>query len=340
MSTEQRAARPGILGCGHALPPHVRCNDDPLYAHLDTTPNRRGVSEPDLFVGLRERRYLAPGESIEPLMVDACRQALARAGVEPEQVDRLYGYASVPDYTTPNPLYAVHRTLSLPVRTMVVPVNSEFSNFPLGLVLAGEAISSGRVGHALVVCGSNWTGHLDYTKGHAFTAGDAAGAAVVGPAGGLELIDHETRTYSEYYDAMRMGIRPVLLNGRNHLPVDATNRPIPTYEMDATDGVQIYLTAMRDDLPDLVNHLLARNGVAGPDTALITHQGSRAMLDHWAERIRPGQYLETLETLGNMVLATYPVNLSHHFDSIATRYVVIAAVGPGFHLAAVLLHRT
>ncbi|MFC5730982.1 MULTISPECIES: 3-oxoacyl-[acyl-carrier-protein] synthase III C-terminal domain-containing protein [Nocardioides] len=331
--------RAGVLGCGHALPPHTRGNDDPLYAQLDRTPNDQGVVEADLFVGMGERRYLGAGELIEPLMVAACSRALAHAGIEPSQVERLYGYASVPTFVTPNSLFTVHRDLGLSERAMVIPVNSEFSNFAVSLAMAGEAVDAGRIKHALVVCGSNWTRHVDYTKGHAITASDAAAAAVVAGDARLALVDHQTRTYSDQFHSMRMYTRSLSTGCRSVVPVGADNLPVPTYEIDATEGVAVYQSIMKEGLPDLVNYVLACNGVTGRDVALITHQGSRTLIDHWADRIGPRQYLETFETFGNMTLATYPVNLSHFFTDITSPYVMIAAVGPGFHLTATLLRQ-
>lgn len=38
-----------------------------------------------------------------------------------------------------------------------------------------------------------------------------------------------------------------------------------------------------------------------------------------------------------MTPATYPVNLARHFPALDTPYVVLAAVGAGFHITAVLL---
>lgn len=330
----------GVLGVGHALPASIRDNDDPIYSRLDRRPNKQGVVEADLFVGLHERRYLAEGETIEPLMVKAAQQALEHAGIRPDQVDRLYGYASVPLFTTPNSLFTVHRDLGLSEDVMVVPVNSEFSNFALSLILAGEAVDAGRAEFVLVVCGSNWTRHVDYTKGHAVTASDAAAAAVVGAGARMALVDYQSRTFSHQFDSMRMYTRPLVTDGRTFLPVGPDNLPLPTYEMDATEGVAVYLSIMKDGLPELVRTVLARNGITGGDIALITHQGSRGLLDHWAEQIRPREYLETLETFGNMTLATYPVNLSHHFEDIDSPYVVIASVGTGFHLTVTLLRRS
>ncbi|MFE5948277.1 hypothetical protein [Streptomyces sp. NPDC056480] len=330
-------AAAGILGCGYSLPSTLRHNNDPVFSRLSRDPaDNDGFDTVAFFTGARERRCLADGERIETHMADASRKALAQARIGPESVDRIYGYGSVPDHVTPNTLYRVHHMLGLSHETLVVPINSEFSNFLTALVLATEAVVSGNARHILIVCGSNWTQHLDYSKGHAFGAGDAAAAAVVGPSGSLQVVDHATRTHSDQYLSLTMTTRFVGASGTAHLPLDAQGLPIPTYSMEAA-GSEVYQSILLDGLPDLVNRLLDRNGVRSSEVSLITHQGSRRLLDHWADRISPGAYLESLRELGNMTLATYPVNLACHFTTITTPYVVLAAVGTGCHLTAVLL---
>ncbi|WP_129311549.1 3-oxoacyl-[acyl-carrier-protein] synthase III C-terminal domain-containing protein [Streptomyces sp. L2] len=330
-------ASPGILGCGHSLPSATCHNDDPVFRRMAQGPvDENAFDTLAFFTGADQRRRLSNGERIEAYMADAARLALAQAGIGPEAVDRLYGYASVPDHLTPNPLYELHHMLGLPRRTLVVPINSEFSNFLASLVLATESVAAGGARHVLIVCGSNWTQHVDYTKGHAFAVGDAAAAAVVGPEGLLRVVDHASETYSEQYLSMTMTVRPVNVDGHAHLPLSARGLPTPVYSME-TAGNEVYQTLLQNGLPEVVNRLLARNGVSGSQVSLITHQGSRRLLDHWANKIAPGAYLESLQELGNMTLATYPVNLARHFATITTPYVVLAAVGTGCHLTAVLL---
>lgn len=331
------AGRAGILGTGHAVPATTRDGSDPVYQHLDLGVGATGESEAALFTGAGERRALADGESLEPLMLEACRQALGSAGVAPEKIDRLYGYASVPEYFTPNPLYRIHQHLGLRPDALVVPINSDFSNFLQGVLHAHESIEAGSSENALVVTGSSWTRNLDYTRGHAQAASDGAGAAVVGVGGRLTVVDHASFTDGSAFESMTMGVRPRHAPGWSGIPLGHGGAPIPTYLMDPDLGMRVYGTIMWDGLPDLVDELLARHGLTGADTALITHQGSRQLLDHWSERIRPAQYFETLSTLGNLTNATYPVNLAVHLDQVSAPYLVIAAVGTGFHLTALLL---
>jgi 3-oxoacyl-[acyl-carrier-protein] synthase-3 len=329
----------GILGAGYSVPPHVRTNDDPIFAQLKRTRNTQGIVERDLFTGLNERRYLREDEQLEPLMIEAAKQALAQAHVPASAIERLYGYATVSPYLTPNTLYTVHKGLQLPQHALVVPINSEFSNFLLSVLQAWEAILAGHCTYALVVCGTNWTQYMDYTQGHSISVGDGAGAVVLGPGHSFIPLDYATQTLSEQYGAMTMSIRPSMLNGRRYIPVDTHNLPVPTYEITQEEGIHSFMTAGMEGPPVLVQRLLHKHGLTGRDIALISHQASRLMLDYWTQCIQPREYLETLEQFGNMTLATYPVNLAYYFQHITSKYLVIVAVGVGFHQTALLFKR-
>ncbi len=330
----------GILGCGYSVPSHVRRNDDPIFQHIANSVNSSGIAEKDLFVGLKERRYLDENEQLETLMIEATHWALLQARLAPEDIDRLYGYASVSSYITPNALYAVHKGLRLPEQTLVIPINSEFSNFLISFIQAWEAIAAGHSKNALVVCGTNWTKYMDYTQGHALSIGDGAGAVVIGHGGDFVPIDYATQTLSEQYGTMTMQVRVNTIHGKPCILVDKQNIPLPTYAISAEEGInQTFMVSAMHGLPHMVHALLKKHGLTGNDIALITHQASRVLMDHWEESLQPKQYLNTLELFGNLTLASYPVNLAYHFSSITTDYLVLAAVGVGYHQIALLLAR-
>ena len=176
---------------------------------------------------------------------------------------------------------------------------------------------------------------------HAFAVGDAAAVAVVGPDGPWILQDFASRTYPRLYGSMTMTMRRLRFGGRPHLPTGDDGLPAPTYRMDGVGGQEVYHELLGRVLPELVNVVLARNGIGSDDISLITHQGSRELMERWQEAIRPAAYLHSLDVLGNMALATYPVNLARSLADITTPYVAIAAVGTGAHLAVALLrHRS
>ena len=169
------SARPAILATGSCLPDTIRSNDDPIFDWLHQNPPPNA----NLFEGYDQRRVLAPGEQLVDRMVDAARSALQRAGLAAADVDLLIGYASVSTWEMPNDLTTVATKLELASTTPVIPINSEYSNFNHGLVVADALISTGRATRALVVVGSNWTRYVDYHTPPAISVGDGAGAAVV-----------------------------------------------------------------------------------------------------------------------------------------------------------------
>ncbi|MGZ3460648.1 MAG: 3-oxoacyl-[acyl-carrier-protein] synthase III C-terminal domain-containing protein, partial [Archangium sp.] len=223
--------RPSIsfLGFGSALPERVRTSADPIFDRVREAARAQGLSEASLFYGNREHHCLAPGESLATLTAKAGRAALEDAGMPPEQVDRLYGYVSVSEFITPNALYEVHRQVGLGSHVLVVPVQAEFANFVMGVVLAWEAMLAGHAERALVAVGAGWTRNVDYAQGHAFGIGDGAGAAVLGPGERLVLVDYAADTFSDEYGAMTMRARPEA--GFN----------TPVYGLEPARGLQAFL---------------------------------------------------------------------------------------------------
>jgi 3-oxoacyl-[acyl-carrier-protein] synthase III len=313
-----------LLGTGYAVPERVRRNDDPLFASLRAAA-ARGEGEHTLFYGNRERRVLAPDESLAGLTASAARAALEDAGATLAEVDRLVGYVSVAEFISPNALYAVHRELGLGPHAWVVPVQVDFANFLAGLVLAAEAVRSGGARRVLVAVGAGWTRNVDYTQGHAIGIGDGAGAALVGEGERLSIVDWAADTFSAEYGAMSMRVRPE--SGLAH----------PTYGIDPVTGIQAFMSSGMNGPHQLVARLLARNGLTGDDVTLVTHQATRKLMDHWAAQIRPRAYLDTFEEFGNMVLASIPVTLARHRHALSTPYLVMAGVGIGAHQMAVLV---
>jgi 3-oxoacyl-[acyl-carrier-protein] synthase III len=319
-----------LLGVGAALPAQVRTNDDPVFEPLRQAA-AAGGTEHALFYGNRERRVLGPGESLSALTAQAGRAALADAGLTVADVDRLYGYVAVSEFITPNALYAVHRELGLGPGALVVPVHADFVNFLMGVVLAWEGLRAGAVKHALVAVGSGWARSMDYRLGHAVGIGEGAGAAVVGAAPArsedarLVLVDWAADTFSDEYGAMTLAARP------------ESGLDFPTYGISPTQGIQAFLSSGMNGPPKLVERLLAKHGVSPDEVTLMSHQATRKLLDHWAQAIRPREYLDTFEELGNMVLASIPVTLAKFHRELRTKYLVLMGLGIGAHQMALLV---
>lgn len=327
----------GFLGFGCAFPEQRRFNDDPIFRNVRRPSGR---PEDELFAGVRERRVLGPEESIEPLMIAAARTALAAAGVEPAQIDRLYGYSSISEYVVPNGLFQVHHRLGLPPSTLVVPVNVEFTTFITATILGCDAIAAQRGKHVLIVCGSGWTRHMDYSDPISPSIGDAAAAAVLGPSSRCTVVDYleDVEGADDDYHGFTMKCRPSAWHRARNLPDDEEHVLTPVFHI-SEGGFRSFFKHGMNDPPRLGKQLLERNGVDPGHVTLIAHQASLALMAEWERQIRPREFLDIREHHGNMTIANLPVTLASCIDRITTDYILLISPGSGTHSAAMLLRR-
>lgn len=332
MTSARQAA---IVGLGYAVPAGIRTNDDPVFDRLRASPPP-GI---DLFAGYRERRVLDAGESLEELMTAAAHAALADAGSDGSDIDVLLGYGTVSEYLTPNTLAAVHRALRLPDGALIVPVNNEFTNFTSSLLIADALITAGRARRALVVCGSNWTRHVDYATPQAISAGDGAAAAVVAPTDDdsrFRIVDHAVAVRSHEYGGMYMAADANGAAAPGN--PEAAARTAPYFHITA-DGRGGFVRFGEVVPAQVVNALLARTGVAASAVTLVSHQASSVLMRAWEKAIRPAQYLSTLETFANMTVGSIPVTLASEYAAIRCDHLVLLGIGTDMQAHALLLSR-
>jgi 3-oxoacyl-[acyl-carrier-protein] synthase III len=176
----RRTLHATISGLGAALPEHVITNDD-LAVRLNTTDEwivRR--------TGIRTRYQLRDGEPIAPLAAQACRRALADAGRDVAEVDRLIVTTITPDRLTPGLAPMVAGLLGCRPQTATLDVNAACTGFLVGLDEAAALVETGR-SRVVLVCAAEALSRIvdHHDRSTAILFGDGAGAAVVA-AGSLE----------------------------------------------------------------------------------------------------------------------------------------------------------
>ena len=317
---------PAVVGTGFAVPEQVRTNDDPIFDWL----REHAPGGPALFTGYVERRVLGPGETVTWLMVEAARAALQAAGVGPENVDVLLGYGSVAEYISPNTLAQVHAELGLAAGVPALPFADDFTNFNSALVAADALVRAGSVHTALIVCGDNWTGYVDYRTPQSISAGDGAGAAVVAPATSsaqFSLVDREHLTASQDYGAMFMA-------------ADAAGASWTAPYIHITpEGMKDFVSFGIGEAPTLVSRLMERNGLQPSQVTLICHQASETLIASWQQTLGDITILDTLPQFANVVLAAIPVTLAARGNEIATDHLILLGLGVQLQASALLLAR-
>jgi 3-oxoacyl-[acyl-carrier-protein] synthase-3 len=184
----------GILGSSYRTPSRV-VESSELEDRLGLG---RGVIE--RLTGIRRRRYLAPGESLQGLAVDACRDILAGA-VKPSEIDALIFYTDTPPvFPEGNGHRKLYYDVSAHIQYLLgesgirlgcecVCIGGSCVSFLLSLEMAAGLIRSGMKRRVLIVGAASNSLFLENTdKNVAMTFGDAAAASVVGESAQDDLL--------------------------------------------------------------------------------------------------------------------------------------------------------
>jgi 3-oxoacyl-[acyl-carrier-protein] synthase-3 len=323
----------GLTGLGASTPASERHNGDPVYAELE-----QDSRFAPLFFGY-DRRGTLQGGSLAELMQSASVEALARANLEPENIGLLTGYASVSEYLSPNELFQLHRLLSLPESTPVVPVADEFTSFLSGVALAADRIRCGQLRAALVSVGCRWTENASYRDPVSASLSDGAATAVVerldGSRRGLRLVADASLVPAGLYALMRLAPRA------GDEPVTQQHAGLisrPLFNM-LPESETLFREFGLEAPPRLARQILASCRVSLSDTTVIGHQATSLLLDAWRERLYPATLLDTLKSDGNMTLASIPFTLKRFAPQLQTRFVLLLGLGLGIHASACLLER-
>jgi 3-oxoacyl-[acyl-carrier-protein] synthase-3 len=300
-----------ITGVGHALPTKVVTNAD-LASHLET--DDEWIVER---TGIRERRWISPGESTITLAVEAGGKALAEAGVDPGDVRLLILATCTPTRKLPGDAAQVH--LQLGLQGGAFDLNAACSGFVYALATA-SSMADTLGGPVLVVAAETLTDLVDPTdRSTAVLFGDGAGAAVVEPGGGLLGLDFGADG-----------------EGDCHLEV-----PVDESWM-RMDGPEVFRFAVRT-LERSCRAALADAGLGPADVDLfVPHQANARIIDKAASRlgITPAKTVLCVERHGNTSAASIPLALSEAVGQDRVhdgQILLVSGFGAGLSWASAVL---
>ncbi len=149
----------------------------------------------DPFQGLQERRVMPPGMTAADMETMAARDAIARAGIDPQQIDLVLSYTMIPDYINVPTACVVHSNLKLRDRCLSMAVDAVCNSFIMQLTFAQAMIRSGQARYALLTQSSAITRMPGSGEHYDTWWGDAGTAVVVGPVTdgvGISGVSHYT----------------------------------------------------------------------------------------------------------------------------------------------------
>jgi 3-oxoacyl-[acyl-carrier-protein] synthase-3 len=326
----QTARRVGIVSVGKYMPPHVVTNFD-LEQMVDTSDE--WIRER---TGIVERHLARNGERQSDLAVRASREALARVGWSPKDLDLIVVGTVTPDYIFPSSANMLAGKLGA-IGTPSYDVLAACSGFMYSLWQAVGMVESGRASRALVVGSEIMSAVIDWEdRTTCVLFGDGAGAVL------LEKVDEPYGIYDveigsdgRFYDLLHMEAG----GSANPATHETVEKRMHYLRM---EGGEVFKLAVRK-MTEISEALLERNHVR-PDQlgCFIAHQANIRIIDATTKRLglKPSQVYNNIDKYGNTTSATIPTCIYEAEEQGIIKkgdWVLLVSFGAGLTWAGILL---
>ena len=325
--------RAAILGTGHSYPEGILTN-----AQLE-----KMVETSDDWItsrtGIKQRRKAGPGEYTSQFAVRAARQAIERAGLQPEDIDLLLCATVSPDQILPSTGCIIQAELGAN-NAAAMDIVAACSGFLYGLTLADTMVRTGQSKYAVVIGAEILTQYVDYTdRNTCILFGDGAGAAVLGPVEAEEpdrgILAARIKSDGRYKEQL-------------FSPGGGTRRPPTAETLAAGDhyfkmrGNELFKVAVRS-MTDISREVLEEAGVSASEVKLfIPHQANQRITDGVASKlnVESDRVYSNIAMHGNTSSASIPIALDECVEAGRIKpgdLVLMASFGGGATWGGLLL---
>lgn len=323
--------RSRITGTGSVLPEKILTNAD-LERMVDTS---------DEWItsrtGIKQRRIASEGEYTSTFAVRAAQQALAMAGIGPEELDLIILGTVTPDFPLPSTACIIQHELGAR-NAAVFDLSAACSGFIYGLSIAESFIKSGAKKKALVIGAEVLSRIVDWTdRNTCILFGDGAGAAVV------EACEEDRGILSTHIYSNGSFWETLYQTGCGSRNPASSERTIEErlffIRMEGNDVFKHAVRAMEE----AAFAALSANGLSPSDISLfIPHQANRRIIDATGKRLGLGEdsVFINLHNYGNTSSASIPIALDEVNRSGRLKegdIVLLDAFGGGYTWGSALM---
>jgi 3-oxoacyl-[acyl-carrier-protein] synthase-3 len=272
--------------------------------------------------GIRSRRVAGPEERLQTHAAAAARRALARAGIEPVDVDLVIVATATADELMPGAAPLVAHELGA-IAAGAFDVNAACTGFLSALSVGAAQVETGRARTALVIGADLMSRVLDPTdRATAAVFADGAGAVV------LEAIDGPSR------------LGPVVLGadgaGADHITIAREDALIRMRGHETFREAVAHLALSTEQAVHAAGLTLADIDL------FVYHQANGRILTAVGERLglEATRVVDCIELSGNTCAATLPLALAHAAEEGRLHHgdrVLLGAFGAGFTWGAGVL---
>jgi 3-oxoacyl-[acyl-carrier-protein] synthase-3 len=314
-----------VIGTGSALPAR-RVSNAELAAQVDTSDE--WIVER---TGIRFRHIAGPDETTATLAADACRAALAAAGVDAADIDLIVLATATPDQTFPASATKVQAMLGID-DCVAFDVAAVCSGFLYAVQVADSMLRTGVHQRALVIGAETFSRILDWEdRATCVLFGDGAGAIVL-----------EGQDVSE--DGRGILATRLHSDGRYNdlLYVDGGPSTTGTVGKLRMKGREVFRHAVTN-LSAVLTETLGLVGLQASDVDwVVPHQANARILDATARKLglSPEKVVVTVDQHANTSAASVPLALDAAVRDGRIRQnqiVVMEAMGGGFTWGAAVV---
>ncbi len=286
-----------IRATGAYLPKKILTNKD-LEGIVDTSDE--WITQRS---GIKERRIAADDQATSDLAIEAGRQAIENAGIDPSEIDGVIVATTTPDKTFPAVAVKVQAELGIPVG-LAFDVQAVCTGFVYALSTADAFIQTAKARRILVIGAEKMSSILNWEdRTTCVLFGDGAGAVI------LEVDENGQGDLSD---------RGVL---STHLYANGAQRDLlytdggPSTTGDSghiiMHGREIFKYAVRY-MADVVKETLEANDITAADIDwLVPHQANKRIIEATAKKLDlpMDKVVLTVEKHGNTSAASIPLAL-------------------------------
>ena len=244
-------------------------------------------------VGIKERRWAAPEESVDVLAERAALDVLAKAEMTADQIDMVIVATCSALDRSPNMAARVAARLGIPTSPVTIDINTACSGFPHAVAIAQHAISAGAATTALVIGAEKLTDVTDFTdRTTCVLTADGAGAFLL------------TADADEHISPVLWGCVPEL--------GDAVRIERANDDKFAQNGRAVYRWTTFE-LPRIAREVVDRAGIAPEElAAIVLHQANQRIIEPLASKIGAVNAVVATDVTvsGNTSAASIPLALS------------------------------
>lgn len=319
--------RAQVTGIGSYLPERVVTNAE-LSKTVDTS---------DAWIrqrtGIGERHIAADGEFTSELGFKAAKQALGRAGREPDEIDLIVCATSTPDDTFPSTATRIQAKLGMR-RGAAFDVQAVCSGFVYALSVADNFVRCGQAGKVLVIGAETFSRILDWgDRTTCVLFGDGAGAVVLeGRAGNGAASDRGVLSTHIYSDGRH----------RDALYVDGGPGSTKTIGHLRMEGREVFRHGVVRMSEAIDTALEANDLTPGDIDWLVPHQANLRIIEAMAKRLNLplDRVVVTVDRHANTSAASIPLALDQGVADGRIKegdLVLTEAMGGGFTWGSALI---